>query len=340
MFVLGNSDKNLLVDRPRENKYYDESIKIDINDSNNTHAIIASSVKEKTVCLDIGCGAGYTGELLKNEKNCIVYGIEIDKEAIRIVQEKKWYKEIYNFSITDNKSAEYRTFFSDPLQFDYILFADVLEHIEKTGEILYQFSKKLKPNGKILISIPNIAHFDISQNLVNRTFNYNYVGILDNTHLRFFTKSSFYEMINKVNEVYSTSFQIKQIGKTVAIPPEAANYPHLYELLNKDGEICVLQYVYQIENHKKQGVNNPIEKVDYFGMIEQRLNERRKILKDNEKLEMENKLLQKQCKDLESALHISNKNYESIIHSGSWKITYPLRKGMDFIRNIRAHFHR
>lgn len=333
MFILGNSDKNLLVDKPRENKYYDESIKIDIHDPNNTHAIIASNVKEKSVCLDIGCGAGYTGELLKNEKKCTVYGIEIDKLAIKKAKEKNWYKEIYEFSITDEKSSQYKNFFSNSLQFDYILFADVLEHVPNPGKVLYEFSKKLKPNGKILTSIPNIAHFDISQNLMNRTFNYNYVGLLDNTHLRFFTKSSFYEMIDKVNEIYSTSLYVKEIGKTIAFPPEAENYPNLYEILNQDGEVCVLQYVYQIEFSEKKLKNKAVKKVDYFGIIEE-------IIKCKQRFEDENKELKKQYKDLENALQVSSQNYESIIHSSSWKITYPFRKIMDFIRSIKMHFQK
>ena len=263
MFILGNAEKNLLVDNPKDNKYYDETIKIDITDTNNTHAIIASKIENNSVCLDVGCGAGYTGELLKREKNCTVYGIEIDKEAIKVALKHDWYKEIFCFSVTDENDKNYQSFFQDSLKFDYILFADVLEHLPNPGEILYLFSKKLKQNGKILTSLPNIAHFDISQNLINRTFNYNNIGLIDNTHLRFFTRNSFFEMIDKVNEIYGTTFHVEEIGKTIILSPDTEKYPNLYEILNQDGEACVLQYVYEIEKvKKKKSKNNPLTDED------------------------------------------------------------------------------
>ena len=61
----------------------------------------------------------------------------------------------------------------------------------------------LKDNGKILVSIPNIAHYDIIRGLFNDQFNYSKVGILDNTHIRFFTKKLFAQFIDEINDYWN-----------------------------------------------------------------------------------------------------------------------------------------
>lgn len=251
MYNLGNADKNMLVTKPEENKYYDEDIVIDINDTNNTHSIIASKIKDKSIVLDIGCGSGYIGALLKDKK-CEVYGIDVDSKALDIAESKNCYKEVFNFSITEINDDNYKKFFDKKIEFDYIIFADVLEHVVNPGEIIFELSKKLKKDGEILISLPNIAHMDITRGLINRTFNYNKIGLLDNTHLRFFTQGSFYDMIESINEVYETKFNAKIIGKTINIPCYVDKYPNINSLLNADNEFYVLQYVYSIKNSDKK----------------------------------------------------------------------------------------
>lgn len=340
MYILGNADKNLLIIKEEENKYYDENIKINIDDTNNTHSIIASKVKNGSNCLDIGCGAGYIGEILKENRKCTVYGIDIDKEAIETAVSKKIYKEIFNFSIMDYSSKKFQNFLESTPNFDYIFLADVLEHVVNPGEVLYNFSKKLNNNGKFLISVPNIAHFDIIKGLIDRTFNYNKIGILDNTHLRFFTKHSFVDMIDEINEIYGTNFSVKLIGKTINNPGYLQSYPNLLEVLDEDKEACVLQYVYEVENKAGQQKNKQIEKKDYSSIIEQRLNERKKLsielenhLKEKEKISDELEKEKKNNIELNKNLQILNEKieyqqneYQKLINSKSWKITEPLRK--------------
>jgi len=345
MFELGNAEKNLLVSKKEQNKYYDENIKIDINDTNNTHAIIAKRVKERNVCLDIGCGAGYTGELLE-QKECTVYGIDMDEKALEISRTKKCYRKIYDFSITEENDPEYKSFFSTPVKFDYIILADVLEHVIDPGKILYQFSRKLKANGKFLISVPNVAHIDVTLNLMNRTFNYNKIGLLDNTHLRFFTKSSFFDMINAINEVYGLSLQATLIGKTISKPPYLETYSKLYELLNADDESCVLQYVYEIKNAntKKEVPNNLLEKKDYSQVLEEKLKEVEKLQEQVKKYEKENSLLIKEKQDLSDKniiylkqLEAEKEQYSKVIESHSWKVTKPLRQLRAFFIRKKRH---
>ena len=75
-------------------------------------------------------------------------------------------------------------------QFDYILFADVLEHLYDPQAVLKKAAALLCEGGTILASIPNVAHGDILVNLWDGKWNYTNVGLLDQTHIRFFAKNN------------------------------------------------------------------------------------------------------------------------------------------------------
>ncbi len=343
---LGNARKNLLGIPNKANKYYDKNIKINLHDKNDSHALLANLVKEKSRCLDVGCSVGYIGELLKAEKNCEIYGIEIDKEAIAMAKMKKVYKEIFNFSISNYNSQIYQKFFSSNLKFDYIIFADILEHLEEPYQILYNFSKKLNKNGKILISIPNIAHMDISKNLIERKFNYNKMGLLDNTHIRFFTKSSFIDMIKNINEQFKTNLQIVKINNTKVIPSYINSYPNLYKILNQDNELCTLQYIFEISKDEKLTKEIKLKEFHFYDEIEKNISERNsfleKILEQERIIKNYEKDLEKQKKKIKNLSDMKEEKnqqllvtqqqlkdlsivMEEMLNSKSWKITKPLR---------------
>lgn len=361
---LGNTKKNLLGIQEEENKYYDEKIKINSSDTNDSHTLLANLVSNNSHCLDVGCSVGYIGELLNKEKNCKVYGIEIDKEAIKMAEKKNCYQKIFTFSVTDEKSDEYQKFFSNTLKFDYIIFADILEHLEEPYKVIYKLSKKLNKNGKMLISLPNIAHMDISKNLIDRNFNYNKTGLLDSTHLRFFTKSSFIDMVHNINEQYQTNLQITKVLNTIVIPSYAGNYPNLFKILNQDNELCTLQYIYEITVDSQIKKKIKINESHFYDEIEKNISERNAFLEKiheqetlinaneqkvteqtnkikelntiqdemNKELNEKNKELITVQKQVNNALKQTNElqiKLEQILNSKSWKLTKPLR----FIKN-------
>ena len=91
-------------------------------------------------------------------------------------------------------------------QFDYIICADVLEHLRDPEEALRRFIPYLKPGGQFIISLPNIRHYGVIEMLaLFGRFDYSDSGILDRTHLKFFTRDTAIEMIErsglKVEEV-------------------------------------------------------------------------------------------------------------------------------------------
>lgn len=138
--------------------------------------------------LDVGCGDGNFAELITNEKCCReVWGIEPYFKSKNDTSLKL--KKIFHTSIEGSL---------DELpdgHFDCIFFNDVLEHLVEPGKVLEDIKGKLRKDGAIIASIPNILHFEtIYKILRNLDWRYENAGIMDKTHLRFFTKKSMVRM--------------------------------------------------------------------------------------------------------------------------------------------------
>ena len=139
--------------------------------------------------LEIGCGAGETMAWLR-ERRSVGYAaaVELSPEDGAIARST-----FDDVEISDIASAR-MPFKTD--RFDLILALDVLEHLNDPDEALRMLSARLNPAGTIIISLPNIAHFDVSLPLLFRgRWEYGDEGLLDRTHLRFFTKASAFRMV-------------------------------------------------------------------------------------------------------------------------------------------------
>lgn len=139
--------------------------------------------------LDVGTASGYLGKILKGRGHCIA-GIEYDTVAAESA--KNYYD---SFRVADIETFE----FPYRGEFDYIVFADVLEHLRDPAAVLRTCLPALKPSGKIIISVPNVANFVVRLSLLFGKFDYMDRGILDKTHLRFFTLRSLKKMMSEVS---------------------------------------------------------------------------------------------------------------------------------------------
>ncbi len=318
MFNLGNAERNLLGKKINENKYYLDNYEIDLNNINDSHAIIINKMENPKSVLDVGCGVGYIGKKIKElDKDCQIDGIELDKEAIKYAN--KIYDKVYNFSVEDYENEAYQKFFDINRKYDYIIFADLIEHLQNPEEIIISLSKKLNHNGKMIISIPNIAHVDIISGLIDGKFNYNNTGIIDSTHLRFFTKSSFYEFINNINEKNNINFKINRVGKTYA--KNENNDQLLFDLL--DNEIYVFQNIFELTIVDKK-TNNKIKQdktKNYQKINNNYLEFQEKIKEYEENIEKLNETVL----NLNEKLTKSNMEMDAILSSKSWKLTKPIR---------------
>jgi 2-polyprenyl-3-methyl-5-hydroxy-6-metoxy-1,4-benzoquinol methylase len=145
--------------------------------------------KEHLRILDIGTASGYLGKVLGGRGHSVV-GIE--KDAAAGEKAKRYYD---SFQLADLESYD----FPYQREFDYILFADVLEHLRDPASVLRKCLPALKESGKIIISLPNVANLVVRLSLLFGRFDYMDRGILDRTHLRFFTFRSLDKMLNEAS---------------------------------------------------------------------------------------------------------------------------------------------
>ena len=146
--------------------------------------------------LDVGCSVGNFGALLKNDRNVEVWGVEIDPEAVAIAN-GKLDKVICGPFDAALPLAE--------RHFDCIVFNDVLEHMVDPYSALRFAKQLLAPKGRIVASIPNVRYFGNMWLLVkHKSWKYEDAGILDRTHLRFFTESSIRDMFTDAGYVIET----------------------------------------------------------------------------------------------------------------------------------------
>ena len=166
--------------------------KLDMYDDN-TISWIAKIVRKNSTVLEFGPANGRLTRYLKNQKNCIVDIVEIDEES------GKEAAQYARKALIGEEKGNIENFFwlENGKQYDYVVFADVLEHLIHADEVLKRCQLILKEKGNILVSVPNIAHNSIIIELINDEFRYNPTGILDNTHVRFFTRNSFERMASE-----------------------------------------------------------------------------------------------------------------------------------------------
>jgi 2-polyprenyl-3-methyl-5-hydroxy-6-metoxy-1,4-benzoquinol methylase len=112
------------------------------------------------------------------KRGCVVTGIEQDPEMAKIAE-----KHCTKMIVGDVENLN----LSELGTYDAIILGDVVEHLRNPREFLQKTGKLLNKGGKILISLPNVANIWVRLNLLFGRFNYSRVGILDETHLRFFT---------------------------------------------------------------------------------------------------------------------------------------------------------
>lgn len=157
-----------------------------------THQKLLNKITPGSKVLEIGSATGYiTEELVK--KGCKVTSVEIDKDAAKISQKTNKINvlvgDVLNIDKLINKNKK----------FDYVLLADVLEHTLKPKDVLLKLKNYLNKEGRILISVPNIANFSIRLMILRGKFEYKEWGIMDKTHYYFFTISSIEKIFRELN---------------------------------------------------------------------------------------------------------------------------------------------
>src|SRR5215813_15051661 len=141
---------------------------------------------DATRILDVGCGSGWLGQQVKLRQGATVYGIEVVREAAE--RAAKRLDRVWNAPVETALAEIPETFF------DCIVTADILEHLVDPWTILAQLGKRLVPGSHLVASIPNVGHWEVVRDLIEGRWQYTSEGLLDRTHLRFFTRRSVPEL--------------------------------------------------------------------------------------------------------------------------------------------------
>jgi O-antigen biosynthesis protein len=144
---------------------------------------VYEEVPEGSRCLDVGCWTGNLGKKLIKTKKCTVDGIDFVPEVL-VKAKGRGYRETYRFNLNSEPAKINKI----RRRYDCIICADVLEHLVDPRLVLSLLKKKLDKQGVLIISAPNIAFLKQRLELLCGKFDYNPSGgIMDETHLRFFT---------------------------------------------------------------------------------------------------------------------------------------------------------
>lgn len=172
------------------------------------HAGVASLVRPGSRVLDIGCATGQLSRLLTEQLECMVTGVELFPD--QAVKAQPYCEKVIIGDICDKKLWD-----SVEGPFDHIVMADVIEHLVKPGVILQQLRKWLRQDGSVILSVPNVAHCSIRWKLLSGKWNYESYGILDDTHVRFYTRSTVLELLSQ------NGYDVRSIRPSFRIPGDA-----------------------------------------------------------------------------------------------------------------------
>ena len=142
--------------------------------------------------LELGCGAGALGSKYKSANRGSYWcGIEIVEEQVERARKR------LDQVICVDIEANFPKFEEE--QFDALVIGDVLEHLRDPWRALQNLIGCIKPNGHVAICIPNVGHWSVVANLLAGNFTYEDSGILDRTHLRFFTGRSMIDLMSQAD---------------------------------------------------------------------------------------------------------------------------------------------
>lgn len=152
-------------------------------------SVLAGMVTPGSRVLDLGTGSGALGQHLRDHAGCLVDGVTINEQEAAIARPN--YRRI---QVADLEQADWHAAFSGE-RYDFIVCADVLEHLRRPETALTACRELLAPGGQVLISVPNAAYCGLVAELLHGDFRYRDEGLLDRTHLRFFTRRSLLQFL-------------------------------------------------------------------------------------------------------------------------------------------------
>lgn len=249
-------------------------ITIDEHASNNSHALVLELVGYNKRVLDVGCASGYLAEVL-HTRGCTVAGIEHDpglaEQARKIMD---------TVVVGELESLDLHQTFGDA-EFDVVVFGDVLEHIADPLAVLRQVPSVLRPGGSIVVSIPHVGHGDVRLSLLEGQWKYSDLGLLDRTHLRFFTRDNLVDLLRQAGfaavdfrrtttPLFTTELGVRaedhspEVVEQILEDPEALTYQFVLRAVPDDAERGIAALMERDLEHQDvvRGLERRVERLE------------------------------------------------------------------------------
>lgn len=237
-----------------------EHLVVEKLDENSSLKKMLDFIEEDKQVIEFGCATGYFANLLIN-KRCVVTGVEINPDAAKVAEQ--YCKEVI---VADLDLVSVEEILGSQ-KFDIAVFGDVLEHLRNPWKVLEETKLILKTDGYVVASIPNIAHGSIRLALLEGKFEYTNLGILDDTHLRFFTRQTTQKLFETsgyfIEEFDRTKMPVFSDSDIVPKLNENNFSKEIIQQIHLDRDIDTLQFIVKAFPLSQEVKHNRILKSKY-----------------------------------------------------------------------------
>jgi 2-polyprenyl-3-methyl-5-hydroxy-6-metoxy-1,4-benzoquinol methylase len=290
---------------------------VDVDLSNaNAHSLALTMIGGGKRVLELGCAGGHVTKVLA-DRGCAVTGVEQDKE---VADGARRYAERV---VVGDLESETTWSELEGETFDVLLFGDVLEHTRDPLAVLRRSRSALSPDGFVVLSIPNIAHADVRLALLSGSFEYRPVGLLDSTHLRFFTYKSLLRLLDDAGlaAVEISRVTVPMFATELEVPNEVD--PALVAMIRRDPECETYQFVVKaVRDDARRSI----------ATVTTRLRELEEVARD---LEAQNERLRRELQERSTAsseLARATDELERLKRTRTFRWTAPLRRAYGALR--------
>lgn len=225
-------------DKKRDGTKYATASLEHVDESSHYGRLLKAVGHNKRV-LELGCSTGFLSESMTDLQKCQVTGIEIDPECVEVARTK-----CNQVICADLDNCDLQKVLPEE-RFDVILCADVLEHLRDPSRLLRSLRRWLVDDGYVVASIPNIAHGSVRLSLLEGRFPYRPMGLLDETHIKFFNRALIEELFESAGYMVTVigrnrwSVMDTEVGDRLAEASARQNLP----LIEDDPEAETYQFI-------------------------------------------------------------------------------------------------
>lgn len=162
--------------------------------------------------LEVGCGRGHTGKLIQDRLGCRVTGVEKHPEIAADASRNLW-RVIVGDVLSVDLDGRY----------DAVVASELFEHLSDPDTFLLKMKPLLKPEAPIVLSVPNVGHYSVVEDLLAGRWDYVPTGLLCYTHLRFFTRRTLVDWMSRLG------FRCTVVAQTTDLPERFRQVPSTFE---------------------------------------------------------------------------------------------------------------